>query len=199
MWEAVRVMPTRQADPRTERPEIQQSQFTEFGLNGTHQLTISWKNRMARKCEPAWQSMQQEKSNQTRNVPRISGVNDFSSPSSLGMEPVSLLSADQRERQVKEMWASVTVMPTREDEPIHVPRRRSFNDFLSPCSLRVVVKRYVVWVLCCVFVFVGSAARHTNFHVVLTKSSSLRYYTYRRLLIFAYNVKASAARRAAVS
>ena len=118
MWEAVRVMPTRQANPRTERPEIQQSQFTEFGHNGTHQLTICWKiewqgnvslrdsrcnersrtklvtyresgesmtsvlrvrwewnlsvfyqlikesdNR--RKCEPAWQSCQQEKTNQS--------------------------------------------------------------------------------------------------------------------------------------
>jgi hypothetical protein len=95
-------------------------------------------NRMARKCEQAWYSCQQDKPIHVRS-PRE--VNDVNFPSSLGMEPVmSGLPADRIEWQAnvieqngKELWArSVKFMPTRHTNARTERQRnqlRKFSEF----------------------------------------------------------------------
>ena len=67
------------------------------------------------------------------HVHRYRNSNDFSWPSSLGMEPVSWLVSAQMNG--KEMWASVKVMPIRQDKRIHVRSSSNCNDFSWPSSL----------------------------------------------------------------
>jgi hypothetical protein len=96
MWAIVTFMPKRQINPRTERQLSQGREFSEFARNGTSELIIIWWNRMARKCELAWHSCQQDN---TIYVQRIRVVNNASSPSSIGIEPVSWFSSVQIEWQ----------------------------------------------------------------------------------------------------
>jgi hypothetical protein len=96
MWASVSFIRIRQTNPRTERQESQQRQFFEFDRNWTRELIIIWSNRMARACEQACHSYEQDK---PIHVLRYSWVNNVSSPSWLGIEPVSWLSSDGREWQ----------------------------------------------------------------------------------------------------
>jgi hypothetical protein len=86
----------RQTNARTERQNNQQSKSSEFAGNWTRELILIWSSRMARKCEQAWHSCQQDKSIHVRSD---RWVNDVSVTSSLGIEPVSWLFSDQTEGQ----------------------------------------------------------------------------------------------------
>jgi hypothetical protein len=96
MWESVSFIRTRQTNPRTEIQSSQRRQFFEFDRNWTRKAINIWSNRMARTCEKACLSCQQDK---PIHVPRYSRVNDVSSLSSIGIEPVSRLESDQVEWQ----------------------------------------------------------------------------------------------------
>jgi hypothetical protein len=133
MWASVTFMSTRQTNPRTKIQLSQQRQFSEFARNWTRELTEPCSNRMARKCEQAWHSCQQDKPIHVRST---SLVKDVSSPSSLGMEPVSWLYPVQKiEWQgnvSKQAWHSY-----EQNKPIHVPRYSRLNDVSSPSSLGI--------------------------------------------------------------
>jgi hypothetical protein len=144
----------RQTNPRTEPQQSQWHQFSEFARNRARELIKFCSNRMARKCELAWHSCQQDK---YIHVPSHSKVNDVSAPSSLGMEPVSPLKPVQREWQ--DMWASVTFMPTRQTNPRTEPQqsqRRQFPEFarnwtrelIINCSNRMAGKCELAWHSC---------------------------------------------------
>jgi hypothetical protein len=84
---------------RTDGQPNQQGKCSEFARNCTRELISTCSNnRMARKwCEQAWRhSCQQEKPIHVRTY---SSVNSVSSPSSLGMEPVSRLPTVRTEWQ----------------------------------------------------------------------------------------------------
>jgi hypothetical protein len=98
IWACVTDLRTRWTNPRTEPQSSQRRKFFEFARNWTRELIITWWNRLARKCEPAWHSYEQDS---PIHVPRYIQVNDVSSLSSLGMEPVSWLSPDGTEWQGK--------------------------------------------------------------------------------------------------
>jgi hypothetical protein len=82
--------------PRTEIQLSQPQKFCEFARNGTRELIMICSNRMARKCEQAWHPYKKDK---PIHVPSHSSVNDVSSPSSLGIWPVSWLYSDGTEWQ----------------------------------------------------------------------------------------------------
>jgi hypothetical protein len=88
VWASVTLTRTRWTNARTEPQESQCGQFSEVARNGTRELIFIWRNRMARKCEQAWHSYEQDI---PIHVPSLSIFNEGSSPSSLGMEPVSWL------------------------------------------------------------------------------------------------------------
>jgi hypothetical protein len=96
MWASVTLMPSRHTNPHTEFQAKQRSQFSEFARNRTRMLIINCSNRMARKCEQRWHSYEQDP---PIHVRRWRKLNDVSSPSSLGMEPVSWLFSDRIEWQ----------------------------------------------------------------------------------------------------
>jgi hypothetical protein len=76
-----------------------------------------------------WHSYEQDK---PMHVPSDSIVNDVRSPSSLGIAPVSILSAAQIEWQGKMSKASVTFIPTRQTNPrteFQYTQRRQFSEF----------------------------------------------------------------------
>jgi hypothetical protein len=91
MWASVTFMTTRHINPRTEIQRSQRCKFSEFARNGTRELIRSCSNS---KCEQAWHSCHQDT---PIHVQRSSQVNDISSPSSLGMKPVSWLRSVQIE------------------------------------------------------------------------------------------------------
>jgi hypothetical protein len=188
MWAGVTFMPTRQTHPRTDIQESQRSKFSEFARNGPCELIRPCSNRTASKCEQAWHSYEQDK---RMHVQSHSPVNDVSSPSSLGMEPLSWLDPVQKiewqgnvskremhanktnestyratvdsttsvlwvrsewnlwvdydlfKQNGKEMWASVTFMPTRQTNArteIQLSQRRQFSKFArnGTCELIII-------------------------------------------------------------
>jgi hypothetical protein len=97
MWARVTFIRTRRhINPRTEPHASQRCQFSKFARNVSRKLIIIYSNIMARKCEQGWHSYEQDK---PIHVQSHRPVNDVSFPSSLGMEPVSWLSAVQIEWQ----------------------------------------------------------------------------------------------------
>ncbi len=100
MWASVTSIWTRQKNPRTKIQASRQLQISKFAWNWTRESITTWLNRMvASKCEHAWQSSKQEK---PIHIPSHSWANDQSSPSSpslVGIEPVSWLEFVQTEWQ----------------------------------------------------------------------------------------------------
>jgi hypothetical protein len=96
MWASVTIMRTRQTNARTEKQPSQRGKFSEFARNWPRELIIIWSNRIARKCERAWYLYEQDK---PMHVRRYRWVKDVSSPSSLGINPVSWFWSDQAEWQ----------------------------------------------------------------------------------------------------
>jgi hypothetical protein len=130
LWDLVRVLLSRQNNARTEVQYSQQRQFSEFARNWTRELISLYSNRMASKCEQAWHSCQQEKQIHVR---RRSLDNNVSSPSSLGIEPVSWLVSIQIEWQGNMSKRDIHA----DRKPIHVRRNSWGNDVSAPSSLGI--------------------------------------------------------------
>jgi hypothetical protein len=96
MWANVTIMRTRQTNARTEPKRSQRRQCSEFARNRPSELIRICSNTMARKCEQAWHSCEQDKPFHVLSD-RI--INPVSAPSSLGIDPVSWLVPNGTELQ----------------------------------------------------------------------------------------------------
>jgi hypothetical protein len=129
----VTFMPTRQTNALTKPQLSQRRQFSEFARNGTRELIIICSKIMARKCEQAWHSCQQDKS---IHVLSDSRINEVSSPSSTGIEPVSWFCPVQIEWQGNVSKGDIHA-PTRQTNPRTEPQRiqrRQFSEFTRNCT-----------------------------------------------------------------
>jgi hypothetical protein len=140
MWAIVPLIrTTRPTTPRTERQCSQKCQASEFSRNGTRELIFICSNRMARKCEQAWHSYEQE--DKPIHVQRKRAINDVSSPSSLGMEPVSRLSAVQIEWQGNVSKRDIPMKKVKTNPRTEPQRnhRRQFSEFARDGTRELII------------------------------------------------------------
>jgi hypothetical protein len=137
MWASVTFIRTRKMNPRTEIHLNQQRQFTEFAWNGTRELIIPCSIRMSKEMWASGPFIRTRLMNPRTEI-QLNQQRQITEFAWNGTRELIIPCTNRMARKCEQALYSY-----KNDNPIHAPRSRLFNEVSAPSSLGMEPERWL--------------------------------------------------------